>query len=260
MEVQEEQSSLFEPHLKQALKDHFYEKKEFKDLKKNYNISRTTFFKYAGLMKEKMMNEMEFVVQDLEIAVFDAWLQQLIDTNKMKKATSVFQQWLTNDEELLLCAICFHLFRWGMPMSSLQLVGTAVAMASKKDTGKLGSVVDPAMSDFWLRSFKKRHPEVTLRKPEKLELKRAKAADPSNFYNFFALIESLFLEHRESGLLRTELPVPSQFYNMNEKGFDPRGRDSKKIGPKGEEHSIVICDGEMSPFHVTCCLTTLDTL
>jgi len=56
--------------------------------------------------------------------------------------------------------------------------------------------------------------------------------------------------------MKTPRPLPSQLANMDEKHFDPRGRDPEKVAEAGKPNCYTITQGEKSSFHVTACLVT----
>ena len=89
MAIKENDLLLWEATLKNALHDHFYNNKEFLELKDLYAIPKKHFFfKYSGFLKEKIMGETVFIVAELPQENFDLWLQGFVDLNKKNKAKS----------------------------------------------------------------------------------------------------------------------------------------------------------------------------
>ena len=149
-----------------------------------HNVGKTSFHKYAGMMKEYMMENFTFSVKDLSREDFGVAVDNFILPCGQNVATR-YQTWLSDHEEELLVTLSIYLFRWGYPMSPEQCLATALEMAQKK--GKKDSV----MSRQWFRGFKKHHLQLVLRKPSKLDVKRSKAANPDNFQKWFGMVQGL---------------------------------------------------------------------
>ena len=83
----------------------------------------------------------------------------------------------------------------------------------------------------WWRGFIKRHPQLALRKPQSLQLSRAKAACPETIDHwFFKILEPLL---HKTGLINH----PDQIYNADETSFCLTGRPQKVIACKGAKLS-----------------------
>ena len=107
------------------------------------------------------------------------------------------------------------------------------------------------MCHHWYTDFKKRHPEIRGRKSKKLDVHRALAADPWNFEQWFDELEKFYDDLYQDEVLKTPRPLPSQLANMDEKHFDPRGKDPEKIAEAGKPNCYTITQGEKSSLHVT---------
>jgi hypothetical protein len=75
----------------------------------------------------------------------------------------------------------------------------------------------------WARSFQKRHPEMVLAKPQKLDLKRADHFNKAIVTDFFEKWQALLDEH--GGI------PPEHIWNMDEKGIQ-LGGGCKNLGNK----------------------------
>ena len=80
------------------------------------------------------------------------------------------------------------------------------------------SVVDGVPGDDWWRLFMKRHPELTKRKPQALQMVRSKAATPEVINHWFQQCLKLTLD--ELGLH----DKPQCIFNVDESGFPLSGR------------------------------------
>ena len=89
-------------------------------------------------------------------------------------------------------------------------------------------------SKNWFYAFLKRHPDLSVRRTQKLEIARAMACSPESIEAWFMAFESLL---REQGITS-----PSQIYNADESGFplqDSRGA------------KVVTAKMNRRPFHIT---------
>ena len=76
-------------------------------------------------------------------------------------------------------------------------------------SGKADSFGTEGPSEHWWGGFRQRHPELTLRKPDKLERSRAEALNPDVVKQYFELLNEVM----EKNKLKTS---PRQIYNCDE--------------------------------------------
>ena len=102
----------------------------------------------------------------------------------------------------------------------------------------------------WWRGFIKRHPQLALRKPQSLQLSRAKAACPEIIDHwFFKILEPLL---QKTGLINH----PDQIYNADETSFCLTGRPQKVIARKGAKSPQCVIGGTgRENITIQCCVS-----
>ena len=87
----------------------------------------------------------------------------------------------------------------------------------------------------WIAGFLRRHPEISVRKPESISLARLEGVNKQNMQNFYENIK---------GLMRENGPYPChRIYNVDETGVAPYGQQSERPGCQGATQEGAGCDG-----------------
>ena len=89
----------------------------------------------------------------------------------------------------------------------------------------------------WLKSFSRRHPDLTLRVGESVSHARAMGASPENLGRYFDLLEETLVSN---GLM----DEPCCLYNADETGLCLDANPIKVIGPKGHKHFYSVTSGK----------------
>ena len=79
----------------------------------------------------------------------------------------------------------------------------------------------------WYLSFMKRHPELTLKKPEHLQKLRMDARKPFIVYDFYEMLKTVVKENNLE-------EKPMYIYNCDESGFQSDSSKLRAIGHKGQ--------------------------
>ena len=93
---------------------------------------------------------------------------------------------LTSAEEDILCNYLIYMAERGFPLTRKIVMAYAWALAKKSGKAdRFNQEVGPG--DHWWSHFRRRHPQITMRKLDKLDRSRAKNCDPIVVKNYFEL-------------------------------------------------------------------------
>lgn len=99
----------------------------------------------------------------------------------------------------------------------------------------------------WLQLFMKRHPNISLRKPEGTSLNRVTSFNETNVKKIF--------ENLEECLNKYELHVKAdKIYNVDETGITTVQKPSKNLGPKGQKQVGSLISWERVKNATVCCM------
>ena len=112
---------------------------------------------------------------------------------------------LTVDEEAALETYMIDMANYGHPLSTEQLKLKVALMTQERPT----SFTDGIPGRGWLRWFKKRHPDLTRRQAQGLEIERAKGLYVENVASFYSNLQELYEKY--------QYPV-DHVWNCNESG------------------------------------------
>lgn len=101
----------------------------------------------------------------------------------------------------------------------------------------------------WLRGFRKRNPEITLRQPEPTSAARAMAFNKQQVENFFEKLDSVIQENSIQ---------PHRIFNMDESGLSTVQKPPRVMAAKGRKQVGSITSAERGQ-HVTsvCCMNAI---
>jgi len=107
----------------------------------------------------------------------------------------------------------------------------------------------------WMNSFMKRHPELSLRTPEKTSMQRAVGFNKTKVSRFFELLEKQLFN--EDGSRK----IPAQnMYNVDETGVTICQKPQKIVGKKGEKSIGVLTSVEKGKnITAICCVSASGT-
>lgn len=98
----------------------------------------------------------------------------------------------------------------------------------------------------WWESFRKRHPNLTLRHAESLSYARAVASNPDVINRYFDLLEDTM---HANGLTHR----PTQIFNCDETGMPFTHKPPKVVAGAGQKHPYSVTAGEKSQITILAC-------
>lgn len=99
----------------------------------------------------------------------------------------------------------------------------------------------------WLRSFKLRHPELRMKKPEACSMARATAFNKETVRCFFNNLKNVMDRHPSFG-------NGCRVYNLDETATTTVQRPQRVMGPKGKHNICKITSGERGVLVTTCAI------
>ena len=145
---------------------------------------------------------------------------------------------LTAKEESALVSYLVYMANRGYPLT--HTLTKAFAMAIAVRSGNEGRFGKDGPSEHWWTGFRQRHPEVTLRKPDKLERSRADALNPVVVKQYFELLEGILDKNGQKN-------SPRQLYNCDE-AIQREGCDAER-----QQECIPAGTGNLGTHYYTLC-------
>ncbi|XP_045762732.1 uncharacterized protein LOC123865623 [Maniola jurtina] len=139
------------------------------------------------------------------------------------------------------CALMFY----GLTTKDCRKVAYEMAVINKIKMPQSWIVNQMAGID-WLKSFRKRHNELSLRKPEACSLARATAFNKETVKVFFDNLQEVYKRH-------SAFADGTRVYNLDETATVTVQKPQKVIGPKGKNIGKVT-SGEKGTLVTTCCI------
>lgn len=99
----------------------------------------------------------------------------------------------------------------------------------------------------WLRSFRNRHPDLTLRCPERCSLARATAFNRSNIATFFENLHHILQR-------QPRFADGTRIFNLDETSTTTVQKPQKVLAPKGIRCLSKVTSGEKGTLVTTCCI------
>ena len=149
------------------------------------------------------------------------------------------EKYLTDAEEAELVNFLVECAKVGYARSRKDVLSLVQMVVKTK--GK-----DVVLSGGWWQSFKKRHPEITLRSAEPLAYARAVASNPAVLDRYYDILEHALTEN-------DLMDKPCQIFNCDETGMPLSPQPTKVVTAKGERHPYSIKSGDKSQVTVLVC-------
>ena len=138
-------------------------------------------------------------------------------------------------QEAEIAETCQIFSEWGFGLTKMDII--SVVADYFRHTKKPNPFKDGVPGDDWWRLFMKRHPELTKRKPQALQMVRAKVATPEVINHWFQQCLKLTLD--ELGLH----DKPQCIFNVDESGFPLSGRPAHIVCKRGIKSPQAIIGG-----------------
>ena len=120
-----------------------------------------------------------------------------------------------------------------------------IALVEGIVTQKRGT--ETKISNGWWEAFRKRHPELALRKAERLAYCRAVAADQNVLDDYFCLLQQTLQDNHL-------IDKPGQIFNCDESGFPLEHKLQGVVALKGSKHPSVVTANERAQITVLACI------
>ncbi|VDI39220.1 Hypothetical predicted protein [Mytilus galloprovincialis] len=95
---------------------------------------------------------------------------------------------LTSEDEISLVNYIEYMAQRGFPLSVSQVIGFARCIAKEHPGARVFN--EPGATEKWWRGFKKRQPEISLRRPDPLDRGRAAMGNVETMRDYFKLLKS----------------------------------------------------------------------
>jgi DDE superfamily endonuclease/helix-turn-helix, Psq domain len=136
-------------------------------------------------------------------------------------------------------------------MNCIELRKLAFDIAQSNGTDNNFNVQKRIAGKDWLKGFRTRHPEISIRKPEPTSLARAQAFNKPQVTKFFEILDSTMKMHNIN---------PLRVYNMDESGLNTVQATQRIVALKGKKQVGAITSAERGVHcTVVCCMCAAGT-
>lgn len=170
-----------------------------------------------------------------------------VDEARLTPNYSVNKIFTTDQENMLKeyfkhCALLFY----GLSAKECRKIAYQMANVNNLKMPNSWKRKEMAGKD-WLLNFRKRHTELTLRKPEACSLARATAFNRHNVDRFYDNLEKLIKRD-------PAFADGTRIYNLDETSTTTVQKPGKVIAPKGRKNIGKVTSGERGTLVTTCCI------
>lgn len=155
---------------------------------------------------------------------------------------------LSDVEETALFEYVTYMDKIGHPLGVVEVKMFAWSIAKRSENPDCFGEKGP--SDKWWRGFRKRHPRLTLRKPDKLDRRRSNTAKKS-------VVKKHFETLKDSLLAAGLLDKPDHIFNVDETGIEMNKQSGKVVVNRctKKHHQESVGDREHITANVCCSAT-----
>ena len=150
---------------------------------------------------------------------------------------------LTQVEEDALMSYLIYMGGSGFPLTRTFTKALAWAIAVR--SGKHGCFGQEGPSEHWWTGFRRRHPDLTLRKADKLERSRAECLNPEVVKQYFKLLGDTLEKHKLKN-------SPRQIYNCDETFIPLDCSREKVIALKKSKNTYLQAQGTSEHITMLC--------
>lgn len=149
------------------------------------------------------------------------------------------ERYLTDDEERELVQFIESCAGIGFSRTKQQILAIIRQVMEKKG-------VNAPVSEGWWASFRRRHPNLSLRMPEEVSHARRIGTKPELISKYFDLLEDTLYEN-------DLIDQPCSIFNMDETGMPLDPSPPKVICIRGSKHPVCTTSGDKSQITVVSC-------
>eukprot|EP00734_Pompholyxophrys_sp_LG126_P000325 Pompholyxophrys_sp_v1_NODE_114_length_1891_cov_7.971678.p1 type:complete len:313 gc:universal NODE_114_length_1891_cov_7.971678:1309-371(-) len=213
-------------------------------------LSQTQASKQFGMPRRTIFDHCERLTKQ-----YGDQLCSLIENDIVSRPKKGPTPYLSKDEEAVLVNKCAVAAQHGDGYNKVQLSLQGQQLCKQLAENEASPVKRRKLEgakcgDTWIKKLTKENGEFSFLKPNDLSQNRAAAKVSSHFDSLFAKIEKMYSLHRAAGILKTPNPEPSQIWNGDEVGFDPKGKWTRVLAHKNTK-VMRVTTGEKAPFWVS---------
>ncbi|KAB0801682.1 hypothetical protein PPYR_03868 [Photinus pyralis] len=194
-----------EADMEHALKAYRENKIGLNECCRQFNIPKPTFKRHLNSKNRKANEHIQHIGR---LTVFTSEIEEELT------------QYLLKLENLMFGVTIHDVRRLAFELAEKK----GVAHNFNKEKGLAGKA--------WYYGFMKRHPNLSLRQPEKVSLSRVCGFNKENVYKFFDILEKLVDEHGFTAVT---------MFNVDESGFSTVQKKIKKSSRQKERNKLVVC-------------------
>lgn len=150
-------------------------------------------------------------------------------------------RYLTDDEEEEVVAFVIGSGSIGYPKTVKEILAVVQRILSARG-------IERSVTYGWWESFRKRHPNLSLRTPAALSRPRAMASNCVVLDHYFDMLEETLSENNL-------IEHPSQIFNMDETGMPLNPKPPKTVHAKGEKNPHSVCGDTKAQITVVGCVS-----
>uniref|UniRef100_A0A2L2YKN8 DDE-1 domain-containing protein n=1 Tax=Parasteatoda tepidariorum TaxID=114398 RepID=A0A2L2YKN8_PARTP len=221
-----DRSNLSEEIIEKAVKDVVLNNKSIREAAKQYNLTKSMLHKRVNIAKSQCKEFSACSVEEIDVKT-----TKVIGRNKYR-----CHQVFTDEEELLLSEYFLTSSKIHYGLTFLQARALAFQYAEKlgKAMPSSWNVKECAGID-WMQAFMKRHPGLSLRKPENTSLSRATSFNKKNVDEFFDNLYAVMEKYKFK---------PDRILNTDETGITTVLQSPKVIAQTGKKQVGQAVSGE----------------
>ncbi|GBN67897.1 hypothetical protein AVEN_189612-1 [Araneus ventricosus] len=222
-----DRSNLSEDIIEKAVKDVILNNKSIREAAKHYNLTKSMLHKRVNIAKSQC-KELNSECNAEEI---DVKTTKVIGRNKYR-----CHQVLADEEEQLLSEYFLMSSKIHYGLTFLQARALAFQYAEKLGKAMPSSWnVNECAGIDWMQSFMKRHPRLSLRKPENTSLSRATSFNKKNVGEFFDNLYAVMEKYKFK---------PERILNFDETGITTVLQSPEVIAQTGKKQVRQAVSGE----------------
>lgn len=235
-----DRSNIDENTVKLAIKDVIKNKKPIRQAAQEYGLKKSMLFKRIKIAKENNFNANDG--DDSGLSDDDG--NYIVSTRVNEKFKFNGRQIFTDPEEIQLCKyLCKSAdIHYGLTYLQARELAFQYANHLNKKYPETWDEKRSAGID-WMKSFMKRHKDLSLRKPENTSLSRATSFNKHNVQEFFGNYQNVMDRHHFK---------PHRIYNIDETGLTTVLQTPKVIAQSGKKQVGQIVSAERGELVTLC--------